>query len=80
MSLDQLTTFMGWNALIQIVLLSVVALFLIFARNWIARIHSAMMGVEVSALPVLYFQYVAVYKLLVIVFVLVPYLVLRLGV
>ena len=79
MSVEQWTTFLGWSTLVHVGLLIVMALFLMVGRDWAARMHSAMFGVELARLPMVYFGYVAIYKILVIVFALVPYLVLRLA-
>ena len=78
MTLDQLTTFLAWSSVVHIAFL-LFATFMLFAlRDWAMGIHSAMLGVDRVDLPRLYFQYLAGYKLLILVFFIVPYLVLRL--
>jgi len=78
MTIDQLTTFLGWSSLVHIVLLSVATIMLTLLRNWAMGLHVAVTGVDRAALPGFYFQYLAGYKLLILVFFVVPYLVLRL--
>ena len=77
MTVEQWTAFLGWNAALQVALLVVTVLILMAARGWVARVHGALMGVDVEALPIEYFRFVAAWKLLVIVFLVVPYFVMR---
>ena len=77
MTVEQWTVFLGWNALIQVALLALTAIILMAARGWVARVHCALTGVEADQLPIEYFRFLAQWKLLVIVFLLVPYLVMR---
>ena len=80
MTLDQWTTFFGWNAAIQIGLLTLAAVFVVAFKDWAARIHGAMFGLDAATLRVEYFRYVAGYTIIVLVFCIVPYLVLRFAV
>ena len=77
MTVEQWTVFLGWNTAVQIGLLAVSVLILVAARGWVARVHGALLGVDAEALPIEYFRFVAVWKLLILVFLLVPYLVMR---
>lgn len=76
---EEFVTFLGWATLVHFVLLSVIAVALIGFRGWIVRVHQRMFPMSEAALNTAYFQYLAGYKILVIVFFMVPYLVLRLG-
>ena len=69
--------FFGWATLINIVLLLIVALSITVLRCPIAKIHSKLFGMSEAELTPLYFQYLANYKLLVIIFNLVPYIALK---
>ncbi len=77
MTIEQLTTFFAWNSAINIAFLLFAALALAVFRGWAMGIHSAMTGVAQEDLPKLYFQYLSAYKVLTLVFCVVPYLVLR---
>ena len=79
MTLEQFTVFMGWNAAIQVGMLAIAALFLMAFSDWATRIHGAMFGLDAATLKVSYFNYVAGYKIIILVFCVVPYLVLRLA-
>mgnify|MGYP007101553558 CR=1 FL=1 len=75
---EDFVTFLGWATLVHFVLLSVIAGALIGLRGWIVGVHQKMFPMSEEALNMAYFQYLAGYKILVLVFFLVPYLVLRL--
>lgn len=77
MTVEQWTAFLGWNTAIQVGLLIVTALLLMVMRRWVMRIHAAVSGVEVERLPMEYFRFLALWKVLIIVFLLVPYFVMR---
>lgn len=69
--------FLGWCTLINFIVLIVSTVALVFCRQWVSSIHGRLFGLEESELAKLYFQYIATYKIAVIVFNLVPYLALR---
>ena len=77
MSLESLTAFLGWCTVINFVILIVAALGIVAMRRSIGSIHASMFKLEQDVLSKAYFRYLANYKILVIVFNLVPYLALR---
>jgi hypothetical protein len=77
MSTETLTAFLGWCTLINFGLLIIAALAIIVMRGSISGIHASMFKIEQDVLSSAYFQYLANYKILIIVFNLVPYLSLR---
>jgi len=79
MTMDMWIQFLGWMALVNGVILIAGTLVLWVARDWVMDIHTAMMGVDRMDLPVLYFSYLANFKIAWIVLNLVPYLVLRVA-
>ena len=76
-SIETLTEFLGWCAVINIGLLSISAIMLMSMRGWIINIHAKMTGVSEAELPRLYLDYLGNYKVLIIVFNLVPYISLK---
>ncbi|MEO1656296.1 MAG: DUF6868 family protein [Pseudomonadota bacterium] len=78
MALLDITTFLAWCTLINFGLLIGATLALVGFRGSVSSIHGAIFGIPKDELSKLYFLYLVVYKLLIIVFNLVPYLVLRL--
>ena len=77
MNAEWLTTLLGWCTVINFVGLAIATLALMMMRDFVTRLHSKMMGVAEADMPVLYMQYLSNYKVLVIVFNLVPYIALR---
>ena len=77
MTLENLTAFLGWCTVINFGILIVAALGIIAMRGSIGNIHASMFKLEQDDLSKAYFRYLANYKILVIVFNLVPYLALR---
>jgi hypothetical protein len=77
-SLDVVTTFFGWTTVINFVLLAVSTISVIAMRESISRMHGKMFGLEPVDLSRAYFQYIAQYKIAIIVFSLTPYVALKL--
>jgi len=73
-----LTEFFGWMTAINFTLLLISTAAVLFLGKWITRIHGRLFRVSSSGLRGEYFQYLANFKILVIVFNLVPFLALRL--
>ena len=77
-SLEAVTEFFGWTTAINFVLLAVSTIAVIVMRGSISRIHGRMFGLESVDLSRAYFQYIAQYKIAIIVFSLTPYIALKL--
>lgn len=75
--IDSLQSFLGWCTLVQFALLSAATLILVVFRTPIMRLHGGLFDLSDDDLGRAYFQYLAQFKLLVLVFNFVPYLVLR---
>ena len=80
MDIAQITTFLGWCTLINTSILVITALSVFFCLEFITSLQSQLYGVSTDQLPALYFSYMANYKIAIIVFNLVPYVVLKLTV
>lgn len=76
-SIETLSEFFGWSCIINIGLLTIAALAVMFNRDSIMAIHSRLLGVSAEELPRAYFQYLAQYKIAIIIFNLVPYIALK---
>ncbi len=76
--LEVLTAIFGWCAVINIALLLFSSLWVTVFREFTKRLHSTLMQVDASELNTYYFQYLGNYKLLILVFNIVPYIALRL--
>lgn len=76
--ISTITTFLGWCAVINIGLLAFYTLWLMAFREVSKRMHSALLGVDADKLDLIYFQYLANFKIAVIIFNIVPYISLKL--
>lgn len=72
-SADMLLRFLGWCTAINFGLLTVAALAVVTFRQPLMRLHGKMFGLEEGELSRLYFQYLAFYKVGVIIFNFVPW-------
>lgn len=77
MDLQQLTTFLGWCTLINLVVLSFATIMIWLARDWAMNIHSRMFDIDKAELPTMYFDFLSRYKLLWYIFNLAPWLALK---
>ncbi|CAH0992376.1 hypothetical protein SIN8267_02495 [Sinobacterium norvegicum] len=77
-NLTTLTGFFGWTAIINLAIYLVTALALAVFKDSIKQLHAQLTGVAVDQLDSLYFQYLAQYKLAIVIFSLTPYLALKL--
>lgn len=77
MSIVTLQTFLGWNLIIHFGMLLLVVVLLTLGRNWVFGMHQKFFDMSKEQLSRSYFKFIAIYKLLVLVFVVVPYVVIR---
>jgi hypothetical protein len=74
---ETLTTFFGWCSVINIVMLCAATLMLTTMRDFISGIHGKMTGLGQPELSIAYFQYLANYKIAIVMLNLVPYIALK---
>jgi hypothetical protein len=77
MTVEQIAQLLAWSTAINLGLLVFSSVFLILLRAPITKIHSKMFQLSDEDLSRAYFQYLAQYKILILVFNLVPYIALR---
>lgn len=75
--LSTLTTFFGWCSVINIAFLLFCTIMLTICRGFVKPIHAKLSGVDEEGLETIYFNFLANYKLLTMVFSLVPYVALK---
>jgi hypothetical protein len=78
MDINEVTVFLGWCTVINISIYVFSALFIVLFKSFITGLHSALVGMDASELPSLYFKYLGNYKVSILVFNLTPYIALRL--
>lgn len=76
-SLAQLTELLGWASILNIGFLIFTSVALALAKSIIVAIHSKMFDIPRNELPVIYFKYLASYKTLSLVFIIFPYIALK---
>lgn len=76
-TLAALTKILGWSTLINFLILIFSTLSLVLAKNKMLGIQEKISGLKKSEIELVYYQFLAFYKVLIIVFNLVPYLALR---
>jgi hypothetical protein len=65
--------FLGWAVVINIALMLVSLMMILLCRNWVYSIHQKMFEISKQDLDKAYFTFLANYKILNIVFFMVPY-------
>lgn len=76
-TLESFTTFLGWCSVINIGLLVVAGIMIVFMRDFVMRIHNALLGVDIERLPAIYMEWIGRYKTMTIFFNIVPYVALK---
>lgn len=77
MTVELLTAVLGWCTLLNLALLAWWALFILFAHDWTYRMHSRWFKLSEERFDSLHYTLMGFFKLIVIVFNVMPYLALR---
>ncbi len=77
MDMEQVTAVFGWMLLINLAVYTLAAVFIVFARDWTARLEARITGVPEKEWPRLFIDYLSRYKVAIMVFNLAPYVALR---
>ncbi|NOD65389.1 DUF6868 family protein [Ruegeria sp. HKCCD9179] len=78
MTHEFLITFFGWMAALNIAVLLFTTVMVLLLQDWIAGIHGKLFQMEQPDVKRAYFRYLANYKILTLVFCIVPWLALKL--
>ncbi|MFT5665318.1 MAG: hypothetical protein ACI9JR_002726 [Gammaproteobacteria bacterium] len=76
-NMQQLIDFFGWMTAVNVGLLILFSLLLGLMKDSISAIHGKMFSVSEDELKTIYIKYLANYKILILVFNLVPYIALK---
>ncbi|TDJ04544.1 MAG: hypothetical protein E2O68_08045 [Deltaproteobacteria bacterium] len=76
-TMESLTTFFGWCSIINMGFLLYSATFLMLGRNWAVKMYSKFYGISEEAATNELFRFVATYKIMAIIFSIVPYFALK---
>ena len=77
MTTAEMTAFLGWCTAINAGIFLVAAVATMAIGPWMSALHGRMFGMDPAAVRRAYFAYLGTYKIAILVFCLVPYLVLR---
>lgn len=72
-----LTELLGWSSIINICMLIAASLAVMLMRDSMIKLHRKMFGLDTTDLTRAYFQYIAQYKIAILVFNIVPYIALK---
>lgn len=74
MALEQIQTFLGWSTLINMGVMVFSALILLIFRAPLKKFHSTLYGIKGEDLDLIYFRFLAQYKIGILLLNLVPYI------
>ena len=73
-TISQLTELLGWASVINIAYLLLATFILMFMRGTISSIHSKMLDIDEKELSSKYFDFLSIYKIVTLVFIVAPYI------
>lgn len=76
-TISQLTELLGWAAVINIAYLLLATAILIFMKETISSIHSKLLDIDKKELSSKYFDFLSIYKIVTLVFIVAPYIALK---
>jgi TctA family transporter len=76
-TISQLTELLGWASVINIAYLFLATLIIMFMRGTVSSIHSKMFDIDEKELSSMYFHYLGNYKIVTLVFMVAPYIALK---
>lgn len=76
-TLSQLTELLGWVSVVNIFVLFLIFITLTTIKKTVISIHSKMFDIKENELNLIYFEYIASYKKLTFIFILSPYIALK---
>ncbi|MHC4113857.1 MAG: DUF6868 family protein [Planctomycetota bacterium] len=74
MDIQTLTTFFMWCTILNVALLVFSSLICICAGDWAYRMHSKLFSIPRETVNVVMYSFIGLYKILVLVFSLIPYI------
>jgi len=77
MTIESLTEFFGWASIINIVILMISSIAVLVGRKFFWKFHSKFFGLNEQDLDRAYFQYLAQFKIVTIIFSIAPYIALK---
>lgn len=79
MTHELVTSVFGWMAILNIAVLLFTTVMIVLLQDWIAGVHAGMFQMERPDVKRAYFRYLANYKILTLIFCIIPWLALKLA-
>jgi Family of unknown function (DUF6868) len=76
-TISQLTELLGWASVINVAYLLLATVILMFMRETISSVHSKMLDIDKKELSSKYFDFLSIYKIVTLVFIVAPYIALK---
>ncbi|GAA5443278.1 hypothetical protein Misp06_01454 [Microbulbifer sp. NBRC 101763] len=76
-TLPQLTELLGWASIINIAYLLLATIVISFMNKWLSSIHSKLFRLKAGELNSKYFDFLSIYKIVTLVFIVAPYIALK---
>jgi uncharacterized protein DUF6868 len=77
MSLEQITNLFQWMTIINVLLLVFSSVLVMTLKEVVCKMHGKLFGLEKNQVAIVIYSYIGMYKILVIVFNIIPYIALR---
>ncbi len=76
-TIEQLTEFLGWTSVLVIGYLVLAALIVVLFKSMIVSLHSKLFNIEKTVIELKYFEFLSNFKVVAMIFVVLPYLALK---
>ena len=74
MTVEIIREVLGWCAVINIGLMLIWFLFILFAHDWVYRMHSKWFRISVETFDAIHYAGIAFFKIVIFVFIVIPYI------
>ena len=79
MAIELVQEILGWCSLINVALLLIWFLFIVFAHDWMFRIHTRWLKLSSEKFDAIHYAGIGLFKMTIVIFNVVPYLALRIA-
>lgn len=76
-TIEQLTEFLGWTSVLVLGYLILATVIIVLFKNMIISVHSKLFNIEKSVVELKYFEFLSNFKVVAMIFVILPYLALK---
>lgn len=76
-TIEQLTEFLGWTSVLVLGYLILATVIIVLFKSMIISVHSKLFNIEKSVVELKYFEFLSNFKVVAMIFVILPYLALK---